>query len=184
MEAVAEPTPGQGAPQGSVTPGPPPPDSGSEPGFQPIDDTQVTGEPGFQDLPPALEPVIPFTGEDLVQAATWLLLLGVRPQTEEEARAFTEAFRRGILPMLPPAAVLDYLKVGEALAAYGIGKNRLPTVGSVDAMPPWLRILLGGVVLGVSAYGGVRALLDVRAARSSGPSPHGGDPDERAESTP
>ncbi len=146
----------------------------TEPEFTPL------GEAGEGPSPE----IIPFTGEDLVQAATWLLLLGVRPQTEEEARAFTEAFRRGILPMLPPAAVLDYLKVGEALAAYGIGRNRLPTVGSVDAMPPWLRILLGGVVLGVSAYGGVRALLDVRAARSSGPSPHGGDPDERADSTP
>jgi hypothetical protein len=84
-------------------------------------------------------------------------------------QAFTEAFQRGILPMLPPAAVLNYLKVGEALASYGIGKNRLPAMGSVEALPPWLRILLGGVVVGASAYGGVRALLDLRAARYSPP---------------
>ncbi len=150
---------------------PPPQDPNptfTEPEFTPL------GEAGEGPSPE----IIPFTGEDLVQGATWLLLLGVRPQTEEEARTFTEAFQRGILPMLPPAAVLNHLKVGEALAAYGIGKNRLPTMGSVEALPPWFRILLGGVVVGLSAYGGVRALLDLRAAR---PSPHvGGESDGQA----
>jgi hypothetical protein len=46
--------------------------------------------------------------------------------------------------MLPPAPVLDALKVGEALAAYGIGKNRLPLQGGVEHLPPWLRIPAGG----------------------------------------
>jgi hypothetical protein len=134
-------------------------------GFAPLEGEEAS----FSDLPPEPEPVIPFTGEELVQGITWLLLLGIRPQSQEEAQAFTEAFQRGILPMLPPAAVLNYLKVGEALASYGIGKNRLPAMGSVGALPPWLRILLGGVVVGASAYGGVRALLDLRAARYSPP---------------
>jgi len=165
-----------------VTPGPPPPDSGSEPGFQPIDDTQVTGEPGFQDLPPALEPVIPFTGEELANGTAMLLALGLRLQSPEEVEAFQRAFQASTF--LPPAQVLDMLKVGEALAQYGIGKNRLPGMGQAENLPPWVRVALGGVVLAAAAYGGVRALLDVRAARSSGPSPHGGDPDERADSTP
>jgi len=142
-------------------------------GFAPLEGEEAS----FSDLPPEPEPVIPFTGEELVQGITWLLLLGIRPQSQEEAQAFTEAFQRGILPMLPPAAVLNYLKVGEALASYGIGKNRLPAMGSVEALPPWLRILLGGVVVGASAYGGVRALLDLRAARFS--PPMGGESGDR-----
>jgi hypothetical protein len=142
-------------------------------GFAPLEGEEAS----FSDLPPEPEPVIPFTGAELVQAATWILVFGLRLQTPEEVQAFTEAFQRGILPMLPPAAVLNYLKVGEALASYGIGKNRLPAMGSVEALPPWLRILLGGVVVGASAYGGVRALLDLRAARFS--PPMGGESDDR-----
>lgn len=156
-EAVEEPQPPPPQPEAPTS---------TEPEFTPLGEE---GPGDFSPLPPEPEPVIPFTGEELVQAATWLLLLGIRPQTEEEVKAFTEAFHRGVLPMLPPAAVLDYLRVGEALASYGIGKNRLPAMGSVEALPPWLRILLGGVVVGASAYGGVRALLDLRAARSSPP---------------
>jgi hypothetical protein len=134
----------------------------------------LEGEASFSDLPPQPEPIIPFTGTELVQAATWILVFGLRLQTPEEVQAFTEAFQRGIVPMLPPAAVLDYLKVGEALASYGIGKNRLPAMGSVEALPPWLRILLGGVVLALSAYGGARA---VQAIRHPSPPPGvgGGD---------
>jgi hypothetical protein len=137
-------------------------------GFAPLEGEEAS----FSDLPP--EPVIPFTGEELVQGITWLLLLGIRPQSQEEVQAFTEAFQRGIVPMLPPAQVLDMLKVGEALAQYGIGRNRLPGMGGLNQLPPWLRILLGGVVVALSAYGGARA---VQAIRHSSPPPGvgGGD---------
>ena len=132
-------------------------------GFEPLE-----GEEAFSDLPPEPEPVIPFTGAELVQATTWILVLGLRLQTPEEVQSFTEAFQRGIVPMLPPAQVLDMLKVGEALAQYGIGRNRLPGMGGLDQLPPWLRIVLGGVVVALSAYGGARA---VQAIRHSTPPP-------------
>ena len=148
-------------------------------GFAPLEGEEAP----FSELPPEPEPVIPFTGAELVQGATWILVLGLRLQTPEEVQAFTEAFQRGVVPMLPPAQVLDMLKVGEALAQYGIGRNRLPGMGGLDQLPPWLRILLGGVVVGMSAYGGIRALLDLRAARSANPAPAGGVADGRAYGT-
>jgi len=86
-----------------------------------------------------------------------MLALGLRFQTPDEAQAFMNAYRVGILPMLPPAAVLNALKVGEALAHYGIAKNRLPGIGSMANLPEWLRLALGGLVLAMSAYGGIRA---------------------------
>jgi hypothetical protein len=92
------------------------------------------------------------------------LVFGLRLQTPEEVAAFQRAFQAGVGGLLPPAAVLDALKIGEALAAYGIGKNRLP-MGGVENLPPWLRILLGGAALAMAAYGGVRAVQEIRAAR-------------------
>ncbi len=111
--------------------------------------------------------MIPFTGEEIAGGAALLLMLGVRVQSEEERAAFLRAWNGAIGGLMPPAQVLDFLKVGEALAAYGIGKNRLPGMGSVENLPPWLRILLGGGVLAVAAYGGVRAVMDVRAGRAT-----------------
>jgi hypothetical protein len=64
--------------------------------------------------------------------------------------------------MLPPAAVLDALKVGQALAGYGIGRNRIPGLGNLAELPDWLRLVLGGLVLAMSAYGGINA---AKAAR-------------------
>lgn len=161
-------------PQGPATPGAASaPDSGSEPNFRPLDDTEVPGEPGFEDLPPApvVEPVIPFTGEELANGTAMLLMLGLRLQSPEEVEAFKGAFQA--TTFLPPAQVLDMLKVGEALAAYGIGKNRLPGMGRAENLPPWVRVALGGAVLAMAAYGGVRAAMDVRASRA-GPAGPGG----------
>jgi len=87
---------------------------------------------------------------------------GISYQTPEEAQAFVTAYKVGVLPMLPPAQVLDALKVGEALAAYGIGRNRLPGMGNLAELPAWLRLVLGGLVLAMSAYGGINA---AKAAR-------------------
>jgi hypothetical protein len=157
-----EPQPG---PASAGEPLPPTSTDDSVMGFAPLEGEEAS----FSDLPPEDGPIIPFTGAELVQAATWILVFGLRLQTPEEVQAFTEAFQRGVVPMLPPAQVLDMLKVGEALAQYGIGRNRLPGIGGLDQLPPWLRILLGGVVVGASAYGGVRALLDLRATRYSPP---------------
>lgn len=149
-------------PQGAPPPGP---GSGSEPGFRPLDDSDPGEGEGFQALPLA-EPIIPFTGEEIANGTALLLGLGLRLQSPEEVAAFQRAFQSTTL--LPPAQVLDALKVGEALAAYGIGKNRLPGAGRLADLPPWMRILAGGAVLALAAYGGVRAAMEVRA-RSAGP---------------
>jgi hypothetical protein len=129
-------------------------------GFEPLGKEKE--DSSFSDLPPEPNPVIPFTGAELVQAVTWMLVFGLRLQTPEEVQAFTEAFQMGIVPMLPPAQVLDMLKVGEALAQYGIGRNRFPGIGGLTQLPPWLRILLGGAVMALSAYGGIRAVQTIR----------------------
>jgi hypothetical protein len=126
---------------------------------------------GFEEIP-TVEPIVPFTGEDIASGVAFALVFGLRLQTPEEVAAFQRAFQAGVGGLLPPAAVLDALKVGDALAAYGIGKNRLP-MGGVENLPPWLRILLGGAALAMAAYGGVRAVQEVRA-RADTPAPGSG----------
>lgn len=147
-----------------VPPPNPPEEAGASSGNEEVPFTPLEGEstePPFESLPS--EPVIePFTGEEIVNGTAMVLALGLRFQTPDEAQAFVTAYKVGVLPMLPPAAVLDALKVGEALAAYGIGRNRLPGMGSLAELPEWLRLVLGGLVLAMSAYGGINA---AKAAR-------------------
>lgn len=135
---------------------------GSETGpvFTPLENEGP--EPAFDDIPTAPEPVQPFTGEEIVNGTAVMLALGLRFQTPQEVQAFIAAYKAGVVPMLPPAAVLDALKVGEALAKYGIGRNRLPGMGNLAQLPEWIRLLLGGLVLAMSAYGGINA---AKAAR-------------------
>lgn len=154
-------------------PGPPPSESepdypGGEPGFIPLEDEPEEGaEP--EESGPLVEP---FTGEEIVNGTALILSLGLRFQTKEEAQAFVAAFKAGVVPMLPPAAVLDALRVGEALAKYGIGRNRIPGMGSLAELPEWLRLVLGGLVLAMSAYGGINAAkatrVDMALSSSSG----------------
>lgn len=133
--------------------------SGSEPEFTPL---EGEGAAGFEEIPSAPPPVEPFTGEEIVNGTAMVLALGLRFQTQAEAQVFTTAFKVGVVPMLPPAAVLDALRVGEALAKYGIGRNRFPGMGNLAELPEWLRLVLGGLVLAMSAYGGINA---AKAAR-------------------
>lgn len=145
------------------TPPPPPPTPDPESTTNPEGFTPLEGET-FDELPPGPKPIQPFSGEEIVNGTAMILALGLRFQSVEEANAFTSAFRAGILPMLPPAAVLDALRVGDALAEYGIGKNRLPGVGNMAALPAWLRLVVGGLVLAMSAYGGINAAKNAQMA--------------------
>lgn len=141
--------------------------------------TPLEGEEGaetaFEEIPSAPEPVIPFTGAEIVNGTAMVLALGLRFQTPQEAQAFMTTYKAGVVPMLPPAAVLDALKVGEALATYGIGRNRLPGMGNLAELPAWLRLMLGGLVLAMSAYGGINAAKAARVdlADSAGDSTAG-----------
>ncbi|BDG15817.1 hypothetical protein TbrSNM41_05510 [Thermus brockianus] len=170
MQAVVE---GQ-----AQTPPPPPPveEAAAAPSSGSWEPLGEEAPEDFSELPPAEPPVIPFTGEEIAGGAAFLLMLGVRVQSEEEKAAFLRAWQGALFGLMPPAQVLDVLKVGEALAQYGIGKNRLPGMGSVENLPPWLRILLGGGVLAIAAYGGVRAVMDLRAVRTAGGAPDGAPP--------
>jgi len=130
--------------------------------FTPLEEESTEpAEPPFESLT-SEPPIEPFTGEEIVNGTAMALALGLRFQTPEEAQAFVTAYKVGLVPMLPPAQVLDALKVGEALAAYGIGRNRLPGMGNLAELPEWLRLVLGGLVLAMSAYGGINA---AKAAR-------------------
>jgi hypothetical protein len=119
-------------------------------------------ETPFEEIPVGLPPIEPFSGEEIVNGTAMMLALGLRFQTPQEAQVFANAFKLGIVPMLPPAAVLDALQVGQALAGYGIGRNRIPGLGNLAELPDWLRLVLGGLVLAMSAYGGINA---AKAAR-------------------
>lgn len=105
-----------------------------------------------------------------------VLALGLRFQTQAEAQAFTTAFKVGMVPMLPPAAVLDALRVGEALAKYGIGRNRFPGMGNLAELPEWLRLVLGGLVLAMSAYGGINAAKATRVGMADSAGDSAADP--------
>ncbi|MCX7784600.1 MAG: hypothetical protein N2318_13275 [Meiothermus sp.] len=146
------------------TPPSPPVETGASSGneaesFTPLEEETSTT---FEEIPSAPEAVIPFTGEEIVNGTAMVLALGLRFETPEEAQAFMTTYKAGVVPMLPPAAVLDALKVGEALAEYGIGRNRMPGMGNLAELPGWLRLVLGGLVLAMSAYGGINA---AKAAR-------------------
>lgn len=127
--------------------------------FTPLEEEVV--ENAFESIPsePAIEA---FSGEEIVNGTAMILALGLRFETPQEAQAFMTTYKAGVVPMLPPAAVLDALKVGEALAKYGIGRNRIPGMGNLAELPEWLRLVLGGLVLAMSAYGGINA---AKAAR-------------------
>ena len=136
--------------------------SGSEIPFTPLEAEAPPQAASFAEIPAPPAPIEPFTGEEIVSGAAVVLALGLRFQTPEEAQVFTTAFRSGIVPMLPPAAVLDALQVGEALARYGIGRNAIPGIGNLAQLPDWLRLVLGGLVLAMAAYGGINAARAVR----------------------
>ncbi len=134
--------------------------SGSDAPFTPLEAEAV--EAPFEEIPAGLPPIEPFSGEEIVNGTAIMLALGLRFQTPQEAQAFTEAYKSGIVPMLPPAAVLDALRVGEALARYGLGRNAIPGIGNLAQLPDWLRLVLGGLVLAMAAYGGINAARAVR----------------------
>ncbi len=161
---------------------PTPSDSASDPGpeFEPLP-PEADG-PVFEPLPgsePGAPEPEPFTGEEIARGVAFAATFGLRFQTAEEAQAFEKAFMAA-LPIMPTPAVLDALGVGEALAAYGIHKGMAGGPEAVEALPPWLRILLGAGYLGLAVFMGVRAAKEVNrgseAHRAPGPGPAGAGP--------
>lgn len=124
------------------------------------------GEPTPEAATPQSPAVEPFTDEEILSAVGVGLMLGLRLQDEEEVRIWNEHWNWIVKPMLPTAAVLKPLRLGDALAKYGIGKGMLPGTGALENLPDWVRLLIGGAVLSFSAFGGFRAVQEYRAQRA------------------
>ncbi len=135
----------------------------AEPEFTPL------GEgPEFEELPAGEDQpgVVPFTGEEIARGVATAALFGLKFRTKEEAEAFEKAFLAAV-PIMPTPAVLDYLGVGEALAAYGIHKGMIGGPDALEALPPWLRIIIGAGYLAFAVYTGVRAAKEVKGAEEA-----------------
>jgi hypothetical protein len=113
---------------------------------------------------PAFE-VIPFTDEEIVKGSAFLaVVLGENVFNFLDDKEDLQAFQAAFLKFSPLA--LSTLKLGDALASYGIGQNSLPGLGTVEAMPAWARLAAGGVVIGVSVFMGAQAVEKSRHARA------------------
>lgn len=159
---------------------------------------------GFQTLesPPAPEPskeqprppepkVIPFTGAEIagfVGGVVGMVVAAREGWTPEQAAAFNTAYSSGkvgaMLPIplaqglaLPPAEVLDKLRVGEALATFGIGKPKSLNIESAADLPPLMRIGLGALMLGAATFGGVLAARSLKPEAAPVQDPGGAEPD-------
>ncbi len=191
---VLEPqeTPPPAPPEAEPHPQPdpaPPPEAGSsstaEPNPEPADEAEEEmGYPDFEPLeaegepegeatagaaPPAPEP---FTGQEIASGVAMALMMGLKIASDEERAAFERAFTQTV-PFMPTPFILDTLKVGEALAAYGIHKG-MTGQADLGRLPAWLRLLLGAATLGMAGYSAARAVMEVRRGREADPGAAGG----------
>ncbi len=175
-QGVPPPVPPESDPQPQPDPAPPP-EAGSsseaEPSAEPAPSPEEDGYPDFEPLegiegepegeaPPAPAPE-PFTGQEIASGVAFAVMWGVKISTPEEQAAFEKAFM-GAVPVMPTPLLLDTLKVGEALAAYGIHKG-MTGPADLSKLPAWLRILIGAAALGWAAVSAARAVMEVRSER-------------------
>jgi len=132
----------------------------------------LEAEPDSSPPPPAR---IPFRGAELAAFAGILGMALARPKSMGEVSVFGEAFHGPIRLSLPAmgldfstsvAEALDSLRVGEALAAFGIYKPG-GWGGDLGELPPLLRLALGVAVVGYAGFGGIRAVQEYRAAQAA-----------------
>lgn len=130
-----------------------------QPEFRVLDDEP---EGAAATLLPEGASVEPFTAEEIVSGAAFVLVLGLRLENDAETAAFREAFGWVLRPVLPTAKVLEQLEIGQALAQYGIGKGMGLGGGGLDMLPAWARLAAGVVALGVAGYMGKQAVIKER----------------------
>lgn len=99
----------------------------------------------------------PFSADEIVGGAAFMLIMGFQMQSEREAAAFQEAFQWMVKPIFPTAKVVEQLKLGEALAHYGIGKGMGLGLG-LENLPPLARIACGALALGTAGFMAYRAV--------------------------
>jgi hypothetical protein len=151
-------TPDQQAPQTPETSA----DFSSEqtpPTFEHIDDVTEAETPTSST--PAKVVVEPWSDEEIISGVAVSVVLGLAQQGQLRTPDEVEIFNTSFMKVAP--AAIKTLKIGEALAVYGIGKNT--GVGGLERLPPWVRLALGVVGIGVGVGMGLRA---VQAQRGTG----------------
>ncbi|WP_457638426.1 hypothetical protein [Oceanithermus sp.] len=150
--------------------GPQPDPEEAYPDFEPL---EAEGEPEAE-APAGAAPQAPepFTGEEIASGVAMALMMGLKIASDEERAAFERAFTQAV-PFMPTPFILDTLKVGEALAAYGIHKG-MTGPADLARLPAWLRLLLGAATLGMAGYSAARAVMEVRRGREADPGAAGG----------
>jgi len=158
----------------------PAPEEVDYPDFEPLEETEgePEGEVPAGGAPPAPEP---FTGQEIANGVAMALMMGLKIASDEERAAFEHAFTQAV-PFMPTPFILDALKVGEALATYGIHKG-MTGPADLGRLPAWLRLLLGAATLGMAGYSAARAVMEVRrgseADSAAGGGPVAGQPGPR-----
>lgn len=120
--------------------------------------------------------VIPFTDEEIVDGSAFITMmvaqraLSTPIESQEQVELYMQAYKNVFAPFASTPALIAPLKLGEALARYGIGKNMQPGT-SLEVLPPLVRITVGGVVLGVSSFMAMQAVKRVEEQPKQQPEP-------------
>lgn len=145
------------------------------PGLESLEET--LGPEPVEPVEPAVKPErIPFKGAEIAAFAGIIGMVVARPKSMAEMAAFGHSFHGPIRLSLPAMGVdfqtsvaeaLDSLRVGEALAAFGIYKPG-GWGGDMGELPPLMRLALGVAVIGYAGFGGVRAVQEFRQQNDLG----------------
>lgn len=124
------------------------------PEFKPLSDYVAPTPAAAVKGPLAVEP---FSADEIVGGAAFMMIVGFQMQSEREAAAFQEAFQWMVKPIFPTAKVVEQLRLGEALAHYGVGRGMGLGLG-LENLPPLARIACGAVALGAAGFMAYRAV--------------------------
>ncbi|WP_036218453.1 hypothetical protein, partial [Calidithermus chliarophilus] len=170
------PPPAGPAAEPGPSPAPEPPladDAGD--GFTPLEGVQPEGavpadegEGQPQEKPNPLQQLEPYSDEEIMGGAALAAMFvlkarGAGLKTEQEVSAFERAFAWVEYPILKTSRLLEPLKLGEALREFGIAKGNIPGLSKGGDAPAWVRLLVGGVGLGLAMWNGTRAVAAERA---------------------
>lgn len=126
-------------------------------------------------------PKEPFTDEEILDGtAIVAMIAGARAarvpiQNEADVETFQKAYKNILAPYISTAAVIKPLKLGPALARYGIHKNMGPGF-DLERVPALARLGIGAVILSVSGFLGLTAVARSHTGQRAAPEPQRRDP--------